>query len=55
MPARWMLASAVFLGSAGSVWSQSQPPAVILDMRVESRIVYVADTRSIGDNGCLVN
>ena len=28
-------------------WSQSQPPSVILDMRIENRVVYVADTADV--------
>jgi len=33
--------------AAGLAWSQSQPPAVILDMRIENRVVYVADTADV--------
>jgi hypothetical protein len=33
--------------TASLAWSQSQPPAVILDMRIENRVVYVTDTADV--------
>jgi hypothetical protein len=32
---------------ASLAWSQSQPAAVILDMRIENRVVYVEDTADV--------
>src|SRR5260370_34642472 len=33
--------------ASGLTWSQSAPPAVILDMRIENRVVYWADSPDV--------
>ena len=33
--------------AGGLAWSQNAPPAVILDMRIENRVVYLADTPDV--------
>jgi hypothetical protein len=41
---QWMIALGAFELAVGLARSQSVPPAVILDMRIENRVVYYADT-----------
>jgi hypothetical protein len=37
--------------TAGLGWSQNQPPAVILDMRIENRVVYTIDSSDVSKFG----
>ena len=37
----------MFLLGTGFAWGQSQPASVILDMRIENRVVYVDDTADV--------